>query len=211
MHRLNVNCERVLCLFVLIFAYDKVFKPMLSQVTVEYGTKHCTHNTAGQISNEKTKVLILTQMKTGSSFLGQLFASNPEVFYMFEPLHAFNPKEDYGIKKEIKNSSEQHGYKCINQKITCRLNYLYSCQIHQFFQEARFAHPRSIHSISVWFRRIFADLQERLEFKAENAGLDVVCSDSHNVIAIKTIRIDYIEEVVALMKSGVKVRILLLS
>ena len=37
----------------------------------------------------KVKVLMVTYMRGGSSFLGELFAQNPDAYYMFEPLDAF--------------------------------------------------------------------------------------------------------------------------
>ena len=45
-------------------------------------------------SNKATKekenhVLILAHRRSGSSFLGQIFNSHPEVFYIYEPLIAF--------------------------------------------------------------------------------------------------------------------------
>ena len=38
--------------------------------------------------NEPKFVLILTYQRCGSTFFGQLFNKNPEVFYLFEPLDA---------------------------------------------------------------------------------------------------------------------------
>jgi hypothetical protein len=36
-----------------------------------------------------TRVILLTYHRGGSSFLGEIFAQNPEVFYWFEPLEGF--------------------------------------------------------------------------------------------------------------------------
>ena len=163
------------------------------------------NNTGGLVWNVKPKVLILTSMKSGSLFLGQLFATNPDIFYMFEPLHSYGPAEDIEIQNELKSSAQSYGFNCVGKPTYCRLNYLYSCQIHQFFKEAMFVHPKNIENIHKWFGRIFGDLQRRLNMNAEEAGLDYLCSKTHKIIVIKTIRIDHIEEVVPLIRDGVKV------
>ncbi|XP_069019475.1 carbohydrate sulfotransferase 1-like [Embiotoca jacksoni] len=38
-------------------------------------------------ANKRTHILILATTRSGSSFVGQLFNQNPEVFYLFEPLY----------------------------------------------------------------------------------------------------------------------------
>ncbi len=38
------------------------------------------------------RVIILTQMRSGSSFTGELFNNNDDFFYLFEPLHYLEPK-----------------------------------------------------------------------------------------------------------------------
>ena len=40
-------------------------------------------------TTERTNVLIIAHGRTGSSFLGQIFNSHPEVFYIYEPLITF--------------------------------------------------------------------------------------------------------------------------
>lgn len=44
---------------------------------------------ASNKSTETSNVLILAHGRSGSSFLGQIFNSNPEVFYIYEPLITF--------------------------------------------------------------------------------------------------------------------------
>lgn len=50
-------------------------------------------------------VLILAQPRTGSSFVGQLFNQNPNVFYLYEPLHslALFERLNYIRKTDYKN------------------------------------------------------------------------------------------------------------
>ena len=46
-----------------------------------------------RLTNEQqvmtTRVVLLAYYRGGSSFLGEIFAQNPEVFYWFEPLEGF--------------------------------------------------------------------------------------------------------------------------
>ena len=43
-----------------------------------------------QLNLFSTTVIILSSMRSGSSFLGQFFNQNPSVFYFFEPLFPFH-------------------------------------------------------------------------------------------------------------------------
>ena len=153
----------------------------------------------------KSKILILTTARSGSSYTGYLFASNPDVFYLFEPLSVYDPSQDPYIKKDVIASSENRGYNCINQSVTCRLDYLYSCQILQYFKEAYFRQPEEPDAITSWYSKIFGELQRKLDIEAINAGLDNLCIQRFNTVAIKTIRVKFIEDVIPLMEQGLKV------
>ena len=48
-----------------------------------------TFQSSKQTRNNKTNVLIIAHGRSGSSFLGQIFNSHPEVFYIYEPLITF--------------------------------------------------------------------------------------------------------------------------
>lgn len=45
--------------------------------------------TLHKATNEETNILILAHGRSGSSFLGQIFNSHPDVFYVYEPLITF--------------------------------------------------------------------------------------------------------------------------
>ena len=144
-------------------------------------------------------------MKTGGSFLGQYFASNLNIFYIFEPLHVYDPHKDRSIDTQRINASE---FLCINQSVACRMDYLFSCHIKRFFQGATFAHPEKSKSIYTWKRNIFADSERRYHTNAMEVNLDSICRESHEAIAIKTIRIDKIVDVLPLIQRGIKVDLL---
>ena len=52
------------------------------------------------------KVVILTYQRCGSSFFGQLFNTNPDVFYMYEPLDSvytamYGTKDGWNVPSDI--------------------------------------------------------------------------------------------------------------
>ena len=46
----------------------------------------------------KAKLLIVTYMRSGSTFTGDMFDQSPDAFYVFEPLHGIN---DYNTVKDL--------------------------------------------------------------------------------------------------------------
>ena len=44
--------------------------------------------TKPEVNDGKTRVLLITAHRSGSTFLGELFNQNEEAFYLFEPLAA---------------------------------------------------------------------------------------------------------------------------
>nr|CAB3230882.1 carbohydrate sulfotransferase 3 [Phallusia mammillata] len=52
-------------------------------------------------SNQREALLILTSMRTGSSFTGQFFNQHPDVFYIFEPLFPFHDSCKIAVEKKI--------------------------------------------------------------------------------------------------------------
>ena len=45
----------------------------------------------GEMNSPRPSLLIVAEARTGSSFLGDAFNQNPDVFYLFEPLYGVNP------------------------------------------------------------------------------------------------------------------------
>ncbi|KAM7396095.1 hypothetical protein PAMP_019164 [Pampus punctatissimus] len=68
---------------------------LLDQGTLEGSDRGCNdilfHNPPFPLpsynASKRTHILILATTRSGSSFVGQLFNQNPEVFYLFEPLY----------------------------------------------------------------------------------------------------------------------------
>ena len=159
------------------------------------------NNLTRSTKDQKLKILIFTSRKSGSSYTGYLFASHPDAFYMFEPLSVFKP---FPLPNNVNFSA--YGYKCITKPVKCRMDYLYNCQIHQFFKEALFRDPLHSERTNMWYNRIFADVEARHKIEANKAGLDTLCSEK-KIIVIKTIRIEKVQDIVPMMKEGLKVRV----
>ncbi|XP_072027801.1 carbohydrate sulfotransferase 1-like [Amphiura filiformis] len=60
-----------------------------------------TQSTRGSVNSSAVSVIILAQYRTGSTFIGQLFNKNPELFYIFEPLKAVENLDD--INGQLQN------------------------------------------------------------------------------------------------------------
>uniref|UniRef100_H2XZN6 Sulfotransferase n=1 Tax=Ciona intestinalis TaxID=7719 RepID=H2XZN6_CIOIN len=58
-------------------------------VAITEATATLVHPLQEKPLSKPTAVIIFTSMRSGSSFLGELFNQHSQVFYMFEPLHAF--------------------------------------------------------------------------------------------------------------------------
>ncbi|KAK2168889.1 hypothetical protein LSH36_13g02129 [Paralvinella palmiformis] len=83
------------------------------------------------------KVIILTYQRCGSSFFGQLFNTNPDVFYTYEPLDSlysalYGIKEGWNVPSDITtywNGSERIIPTKEGRAISIFLDHLLSCQI----------------------------------------------------------------------------------
>ena len=63
---------------------------ILSIATMLFGGRYSTEVSQVTVTRLKRKVIVITTfMRSGSTFLGELFNLHPETFYQFEPLHPF--------------------------------------------------------------------------------------------------------------------------
>lgn len=89
-------------------------------------------------TNKKTNILILAHARSGSSFLGQIFNSHPEVFYIYEPLITFQVTS-------LRNSTlyEQSTMRLLRDIFNCRfkqqtefLSFMSHMQLNRFSSRA---------------------------------------------------------------------------
>ena len=69
-------------------------------------------------SDSRKKILIVTEYRSGSSFVAEIFNRNPDAWFLFEPLtmtHWREPNIDYSTQNEILNNF-LHGCKMPDPK-----------------------------------------------------------------------------------------------
>ena len=77
-------------------------KPMFHRTKIVHLTSSTTSN------SQRRNVIIVSQPRSGSSFLGQIFNQHPNVFYLFEPLRAVTKitNEDLYLNTPSENYNE---------------------------------------------------------------------------------------------------------
>ncbi|XP_060067731.1 carbohydrate sulfotransferase 5-like [Ylistrum balloti] len=89
-------CVVAISVFLLVKIMERERSPPLSQKVRDlrkdvstYHEQQFSHN-GNNVSQvrEPIPVILLTYMRSGSSFLGSVLQTNPDVYYLFEPLHA---------------------------------------------------------------------------------------------------------------------------
>ncbi|XP_063301434.1 carbohydrate sulfotransferase 1-like [Pelobates fuscus] len=100
---------------------------------------------ASALQHNRKHILIFATTRTGSSFLGQIFNQNPDIFYLFEPL--------YHVQKTFSNSSSriQVGSGSLVGAFRDLLQNLYNCDFY-FFENYISPTPKN-HVTSTIFRR----------------------------------------------------------
>lgn len=163
-----------------------------------------TNNGRNGTSNNRARILVFTSKRSGSSFTGAILATNPDIFYMFEPLRLY-PLDD--IDEEVDTSKVE----CWDEPLACPLNYLYECNLKKYFDDHRLLKTgeKSDHTRMIWFRRIFGKEEKDLGIQSEHSDLDKICKENYTHIAAKIIRGETIESVVPLLEKGVKILYLL--
>ena len=136
--------------------------------------------------NGKKEVLIFTTMRSGSSFLGEMFNRNDDFMYMFEPLrlHALNVT----------------GYETINQKADIKWKKLFDCNIDEFVNKSRQLYGKSRGEFIKEWR--FNSFCWKLPSCHGRVPLDLFCSKKKHV-AIKEILVRRINLTVPLLNEGV--------
>ena len=143
-------------------------------------------------SKLKTKVLIFATYRSGSSFIGELFQQNPDVFYMFEPLKIFTV-----------NSS---GYKLVQKSGPTYLQNYFKCSFRDMLANSWHINGKGFGvQLMQWQKRIFCgNLGKRSCFRLSWSDLERKCKSSP-IIAVKEISLAMLSSVMALLRKGVKV------
>ena len=143
--------------------------------------------------HRQTRVVLFTSFRGGSSFFGGMFLTNPDVFYMFEPLKICDVR--------ARNTP-------LNRHVQVRgLHYALSCDFDSFYEYIRALAPQAEKIRQQWFDRIFSQARsaaQRQNMTLTEADLSGRCREKSHVVA-KIIRGAGIDSLIPLMEDGVKV------
>ncbi|XP_078682089.1 carbohydrate sulfotransferase 1-like [Branchiostoma floridae x Branchiostoma belcheri] len=154
---------------------------------------------SSQRTNEKpadpVHVIIFTNRRSGSSFLGELFNQNPDVFYLFEPLKALEQRVSY-------QNLQVQAAPTLGDMMTCNftglgyfLNFTSRERLHRTSSKALSSPPMCPKSIR-WSPS--AKLQGCLELSRDMVS-DVCRSKRH--VAVKTIRLVDVKSLAPLVRN----------
>ncbi|XP_013784571.1 carbohydrate sulfotransferase 1-like [Limulus polyphemus] len=72
--------------------------------------------------NEKKKVILLSYLRSGSTFLGEMFNQHPSVFYYFEPLYLLDHPGAYSGIQPLFRSKVPKALKLLNRILDCKIS-----------------------------------------------------------------------------------------
>ncbi|CAH1793036.1 unnamed protein product [Owenia fusiformis] len=136
-------------------------------LTHEFNSKVLNTN----LPKKNHRIVIMTRRRSGSSFIGELFQRNPDVFYMFEPLKPL----DILNSKDTPQVIESLGFKHLRNTMRCNFDKSYVNLLMRFLKQQK-----------TWtMKRIFPECSSYKDIKDK-------CAKKKNVVS-KTIRIDSLE------------------
>ncbi|CAH1789426.1 unnamed protein product, partial [Owenia fusiformis] len=121
---------------------------------------------------EENHIVITTGRRSGSSFIGELFKQNPDVFYVFEPLKPLDILHSKNVSKDI---IQGLGVKYLRKTMECNFDKSYINLLMRFLKQEK-----------LWtIKRIFPDCSSNKDIKEK-------CTKRKNVVT-KTVRIKSLE------------------
>jgi hypothetical protein len=141
-------------------ALAKVIRNFLRNESTEYGTlkesvdlellnlfRHLEERHIDIDENEhidkRNRILIATAFHSGSTFTGNLFNANPDVFYMFEPLQFVQFHDTWSRPRIRQNESNYH------------LSNMLECEFGKSMRASKYYYPDSESRRAGWFGKCF--------------------------------------------------------
>ncbi|XP_077984805.1 carbohydrate sulfotransferase 1-like [Glandiceps talaboti] len=124
--------------------------------------------------SERTNVVVTAGMRTGSSFVGQLFNSHPDFFFLFEPLFGLRSMEN-GPEISV------HGVRALYK--------IYNCDFYVHGMDEYFN----------WYNGLFRWQRDERCHTLDRYDANMCCTRARNV-AVKTIRIMDVRDFISLMQ-----------
>ena len=132
--------------------------------------------TKGTMNKTSNRVLLLAQFRTGSTFFGQMFNLNPDMFYLFEPLRVVGCLDQIG--------AELHDYENTTSKLVERV---LRCEFSEQFASCFLNFP-----VGVYYTKNMTTILKKTSQSDEPLSpaqfLRSMCLSYHGDIAMKTIR-----------------------
>lgn len=161
--------------------------------------------------SRRQRILLYTNQRSGSSFVGSLFVENPAIFYAFEPFKLLEqlsapPDRDHSLL--IAGSTDFKHHKLVERDMSEYLLNMLNCSFTRLIADANRLQParREQNEIRKWYGITFA--KSRREHNAappDIQRLNDVCRTNYEHIAMKVIRGELIEHILPVLEAGVKV------
>ena len=123
----------VIFLFLIIVIYTSQSNESIRVKMPQIETRHSFVSSPSEVRTNNTEprlnVILLTHMSSGSTVVGNMFNLHPDVFYIYEPLHALR-RNVYGGEWLVLNKSKNEAFR---KDFSTLLRDLFTCS----FQDKR--------------------------------------------------------------------------
>ena len=141
------------------------------------------------------KVLLFADFRTGSTFIGQIFNRNPNMFYMFEPVWVFRCLRQFG--------AEFHHYENTTVKL---LERIFRCEFSEQFASCFFNFAVGVYYTD--FLHLILEKSFKFDrYFSPGEILRKLCLKYKGNVAIKTIR-SKMEDIVGILKQDSDVKVI---
>ena len=156
-----------LLVVVTIVIYTSRMKEIMMVTTPQIETGNDLMSPALDVKTNRTKtrlnVILLTHMSSGSTVVGNMFNLHPDVFYIYEPLHALRRKlhgGEWGVLKKSRNDAFRKDFSTLVRD-------LFTCGFHKE-KTIKLVFPTWVRSFNTWYDKSTPLTKESLR-KACNA------------------------------------------
>ena len=156
-----------LLVVVTIVIYTSRMKEIMMVTTPQIETGNDLMSPALDVKTNRTKtrlnVILLTHMSSGSTVVGNMFNLHPDVFYIYEPLHALRRKlhgGEWGVLKKSRNDAFRKDFSTLVRD-------LFTCGFHEE-KTIKLVFPTWVRSFNTWYDKSTPLTKESLR-KACNA------------------------------------------
>ena len=141
----------IIFLFVIIVIYTSQTNERMRIRTSQIETRNSFVSLTSEVKTIHTQprlnVILLTHMSSGSTVVGNMFNLHPDVFYIYEPLHALRRK-NYGSEWRVLNKSRNDAFR---KDFSTLLHDLFTCGFHEE-RTIKLVFPKGVRYYSQWYK-----------------------------------------------------------